>query len=74
MFIARKPVAVAKWVACQTAKQEVGSSNPGIPPLLKHACGEGNWLLCWQYTPAKRCRTRGESQGMYIMYASAKCE
>ena len=48
-----KPVAVAEWVARQTADQEVSGSNPGIPPPLKHACGEGNWLLCWQYTPAK---------------------
>ena len=48
-----EPVAVAEWVARQTAEQEVGSSNPGIPPLLKHACGKGDWLLCWQYTPAK---------------------
>ena len=60
-----KPVAVAEWVASQTAEQEVGGSNPGIPLLLKHAC----WLLCLQ-----RCRTKGESQGMYITYASAKCE
>ena len=47
------PVAVAEWVACQTAEQEVGGSNPGILPLLKHACGEGDWLLCWHYTPAE---------------------
>ena len=33
--------------------KEVGGSNPGIPPLLKHACGEGNWLLCGLYTPAE---------------------
>ena len=51
MFL--EPVAVAEWVAHQTAEQEVGGSNPGIPPLLKHACEEGDWLLCWQYTPAK---------------------
>ena len=44
---------MAKWLVRQTAEHEVGSSNPGIPPLLKHACGEGDWLLCWQYTPAK---------------------
>ena len=44
---------VVKWVVHQTAEQEVGGSNPGIPPLLKHACGEGDWLLCCQYTPAK---------------------
>ena len=43
----------AEWVARQTAKQEVSGSNPSIPPLLKHACGEGDWLLCWHYTPAK---------------------
>ena len=46
-----KPVAVAEWVARPTAEQEVGGS-PGIP-LLKHACGEGDWLLCWHYTLAK---------------------
>ena len=46
-------VAVVEWVARQTAKQEVGSSNPGIPPLLEHACGEGDWLLCWLYTLAE---------------------
>ena len=54
----KEPVAVAEWVTRQTAEQEGGGSNPGIPPLLKHACGQ-------------MCRTRGESQGVYIMYASA---
>ena len=49
----QQPVTVAKWVARQTAEQDVGSSNPSIPPLLKHACGEGDWLLCWHYTLAK---------------------
>ena len=44
-----KPVAVAEWVARQSAEQEVGSSNPGIPPLLKYACGQGDW----HYTLAK---------------------
>ena len=39
----QKLVGIAEWVACQTAEQEVSSSNPGIPPLLKHACGEGDW-------------------------------
>ena len=31
---------------------ETGGSNLGIPPLLKHACVEGDWLLCWHCTPA----------------------
>ena len=44
-----KPVVVAEGVARQTAEQEVGGSNPGIPPLLKHTA----WLLCWHYTLAK---------------------
>ena len=35
-------VAVAEWVVHQTAEKEVSGSNPGIPPLLKHACGEGD--------------------------------
>ena len=46
------PVVVAEWVALQTAEQ-VSGSNPGIPPLLKHACGEGDWLPCWHYILAK---------------------
>ena len=25
----------------------------GIIPLLKHTCGESDWLLCWPYTPAE---------------------
>ena len=25
----------------------------GILPLLKHACGESDWLICWLYTPAE---------------------
>ena len=37
-----EPVAMAEWVVRQTAGQEVSSSNPSIPPLLKHACGEGD--------------------------------
>ena len=44
---------MAEKVAHQTVEQEVGSSNSCIPPLLKHACGEGDWLLCWHYTLAK---------------------
>ena len=39
-----------------------------IVPLLKHAYGEAG---CQEVS---RCHTRGESQGMYITYASAKCE
>ena len=46
---------MAEWVVHQTAEQEVGGSNPSIPSLLKHACGEGDWLQCWHYTLAKRC-------------------
>ena len=59
------PVAVAKWVAHQTAKQEVSSSNPGIPSLLKHTCGEGDWLLCLHYTPAKVSHQRWISGNVY---------
>ena len=51
-------VTVAKWLAHLTAKKEVSQLfEPSILPLLKHACGESNWLLCWQ-----------QSQGTYIMY------
>ena len=44
---------MAEWVACQTTKQEFGGSNPGILPLLKHTCGDHQWLICWHYTLAK---------------------
>ena len=46
----RKLVAVTEWLACLTAKQEVFHSSLA---LLKHACRESDWLLCWPYTPAK---------------------
>ena len=59
---------MAEWVAHQTAKQEVGGSNPGIPPLLKYACGEGDWLLFWHYTPAKVSHQRGISGNRYISH------
>ena len=43
----------------------------GILPLLKHACGEV--IGCHAgHQEVSRCHTRGESQGMYITYASAK--
>ena len=58
-------VSVAEWVARQTAEQEVGGSNPGIPPLVKHTCGEGDWLLCWHYTPAKVLHQRWISGNVY---------
>ena len=60
-----EPVAVAEWVAHQTAEQEVGGSNPSIPPLLKHSCGEGDWLLCWLYTPANVSHQRWISGNVY---------
>ena len=60
-----KLVTMAKWVACQTAEQEVGGSNPGVPPLLKHTCGEGNWLLWWYYTSAKVLHQRWISRNVY---------
>ena len=41
---------MAEWLLYLTAKQKICGSNPSNPPLLKHASGGGNWLLCWQYT------------------------
>ena len=72
--VLRITVAVAEWVARQTAEQEVGGLNPGIPPLLKHACGEGDWLLCWHYTLAKCVAPQVNLRKSIIMYASAKFE
>ena len=51
-------VAVAEWAVHQTAEQEDGGSNPSIPPLLKYACGEGDWSLCWHYTLTKVSQQR----------------
>ena len=45
----------------------------GIIPLLKHTCGEV--ISCHAgHQEVSRCHTRGESQGTYITYVSAKCE
>ena len=41
-------------------------------PLVKHACGEATG--CHAGHEVSRCCIRGESQGMCIMYISAKCE
>ena len=56
---------MAEWVVRQTAEQEVGSSNPGIPPPLKHTCGEGDWMLCWLYTLAEVSHQRWISGNVY---------
>ena len=42
---------------------QVGS----IPPLLKHTCGEGDWLLCWHYTLAKVSHQRWISWNIYYI-------
>ena len=45
----------------------------GILSLLKHACGEATGChVDWEEVGS--CHMRGESQGMYIMYASTKFE
>ena len=44
---------------------EVRSSNLGIPPLLKHACGQDDWLLCWHYTQTKVSHQRWISGNVY---------
>ena len=66
--VAYKPVAMAKWVVHQTAEQEVSGSNPGIPPLLKHVYGEGDWLLCLHYTLAKVLYQRWISGNIYHIH------
>ena len=48
-------------------------SNAGILPLLEHARGEATGCYAGRHE-VSRCRTRGESQEIYIMYAFAKCE
>ena len=40
---------------------------PSIPPLLKHACGEGDWLLCWHYIPANVLHQRRISGNVYYV-------
>ena len=36
--------------------------------MLKHACGEGDWLLCWHYTPAKVSHQRWVSGNIYYVH------
>ena len=38
-------VHMAEWLGRVTAKNEVYLANAGILPGLKHAYGEGDWLL-----------------------------
>ena len=40
----------------------------GILPLLKHACGESDWLLCWLYTPAEVSHQRWISGNVYHVH------
>ena len=44
------------------------SGRCGILPLLKHACGESNWLLCWPYTPANVSLQRWISGKIYHIH------
>ena len=40
----------------------------GILPLLKHACGGSDWLLCWPYTPAEVLHQRWISGNVYHVH------
>ena len=66
-------VAVAEWLARPPAKQEVCGSN-----LASYLCWNthvGKATGCYaDYIHQQRCCTRGESQGMYTTYTSAKFE
>ena len=65
-------VAVAEWLARPPAKQEVCSSNPVYLYWNTHV---GKVTAYYAgYIHQQRCRTIGESQGMFIMYASTKSE
>ena len=44
------------------------SGRCGILPLLKHACGESNWLLCCPYTPANVWLQRWISGNIYHIH------
>ena len=43
-------------------------SRSCILPLMKHACGEGDWLLCWQYTLVKVSHQRWISWNIYHIH------
>ena len=47
------------------------SDNISDTQAITHVITISTGELCWHYTPAKVGRTRGESQGTYITYASA---
>ena len=62
----RGRVAEAKWLARLPAKQEVCGSNP--------TSAETRMWGKWPAAMLAIYTTRGESQGTYIMYTSAKFE
>ena len=54
------------WVVSTSACQAGGLwYKSGILPLLKHACGESDWLLCWLYTLAEVSPQRWISGNIY---------
>ena len=57
-------ITVAEWLAHLTAKQVSHSSLASLP-LLKHACRESDWLLCWSYIPAKVSHQKWISGNVY---------
>ena len=68
----RSRVVVAEWSARLTAKLEVCGSNPA-----SHFCWNthvGKVTGCYAGHIHRRCHTRGESQGIYTMYASVNHE
>ena len=69
----RSQVAVAAWLVRPPAKQEVCGSNQASYLCCNIHVGKATGCYAG-HIHQQRCRTRGESQGMYIMYASAKFE
>ena len=64
-FLIGKPGRRGRVVSASTCQVGGLWFKSGILPLLKHACGESNQLLCWLYTPAEVSHTRWISGNIY---------
>ena len=63
-----KPGCCGRVVSASTCQAGGLWFKSGILPLLKHACGESNRLLCWLYTLAEVSHQRWISGNIYHVY------
>ena len=63
-----QPVCCCRVVSTSTCQAGGLWFKSSIIPLLKHACGESDWLLCWLYTPAEVSHQRWISGNVYHIH------